>query len=337
MIDMTRAAAARRAPQAVRSDLWLGLLGLSLALALSGCVQATAGASPESPQAPAEGEAGAQAGGSQASDDEAEAKEAEKKVQFATSPDGTRIAFDVTGTGPAIILLHGGGQTRASWNEVGYVEPLSKQYTVIAMDLRANGESGKPDTADAYALDRQLEDIIAVADAAGATRFHLWGFGHGATIGRYLAARSDRVISAVLVGANMGAPITGMVKDAIAGMGAKWLPMLEAQKAGTLDMSTMTPGDRSAWDGGIAISALALGALVEYPPLEPAEIKVPTLWLVGSADTNAMENAKEYEGKLEGTMVTFKQISGASYSDSFARSEPVLAEVQPFLAAQAGS
>lgn len=334
MIDMTRAVIPCRATQAVRSDLWHGLLGLTLALALSGCVQATAGAGPESAQAPAT-EAAAQEGGAQASDEDAESTET--PAQFATSADGTRIAYEVTGTGPAIILLHGGGQTRDSWDEVGYVEPLAKQYTVIAMDLRANGESGKPDTAEAYALDRLLEDIIAVADAAGATRFHLWGFGHGATIGRYLAARSDRVISAVLVGANMGAPITGMVKDAIVGMGAKWLPMLEAQKAGTLDLSTMTPGDRSAWDGGIAISALALGALVEYPPLEPTEIKVPTLWLVGSADTNAMENAKEYEGKLEGTMVTFKQISGASYSDSFARSEPVLAEVQPFLAAQAGS
>jgi pimeloyl-ACP methyl ester carboxylesterase len=328
MIVMTRAAGARRAT-----------LGLSLAVALSGCTQATADARPESAQAPAAQETSKpQSPQAAAADKEAASKEAaQKKPRFATSADGTRIAYEVTGTGPALMLLHGGGQTRTSWNERGYVEPLAKKFTVITLDLRGNGDSGKPDTAEAYALDRVLEDLVAVADAAGAARFHLWGFGHGATVGRYMAARSDRVISAVLVAANMGAPITGIVKDAILGMRTKWQPMLDEQKAGTLDLKKLSPGDRGAWDGGIAISALALGAMVEYPPLEPSEIIVPTLWLVGSADTNALENVKEYEGKLTGTKVTLKQISGASYSDSFAKSEPVLAEVLPFLAAQTGS
>lgn len=326
MIDQTRAAGVCRAT-----------LGISLALALSACVQATAGSRPET-ATPASGDTGQPAATQPAaSAGTGQSKEAASKARFATSPDGTRIAYDVTGSGPALMLLHGGGQTRTSWNERGYVEPLAKQFTVITVDLRGSGESGTPDTAEAYALDRVLEDLIAVADSAGATRFHVWGFGHGATIGRYLAARSDRVISAVLVAANMGAPITGVVKDAILGMRAKWQPLLDAHKAGTLDLKTLSPGDRGAWDGGIAISSLALGALVEYPPLEPSEIKVPTLWLVGSADTHALENAREYEGKLSGTSVTLKQISGASYSDSFAKSEPVLAEALPFLSSHAGS
>ena len=45
-------------------------------------------------------------------------------TRFATSPDGTRIAYDGTGTGPAIVLLHGGGGTRHDWHEAGYVERL---------------------------------------------------------------------------------------------------------------------------------------------------------------------------------------------------------------------
>ena len=43
---------------------------------------------------------------------------------FATSPDGTRIAYDVTGKGPVVMLLHGGGQTRKVWHEQGYVERI---------------------------------------------------------------------------------------------------------------------------------------------------------------------------------------------------------------------
>ena len=252
---------------------------------------------------------------------------------MATSRDGTKISFDVEGTGPALLLVHGGGQTGRSWRERGFVEKLRGQFTVITMDLRGSGESGKPATPDAYALDRILDDLTAVADAAKAPRFHLWGFGHGATIGRYLAARSPRVISAVLVSANFGPPLEGVVRDAVAGMRAKWLPLVQQQMAGTLKVDTLSNSDRTAWDAGVAVSALALGALMDYPPLEPAEIKAPTLWVMGAADTSAMENVKAYEGKLAGTTVTLKLLSGASYTDSFGKSDLSLAVALPFFLA----
>jgi pimeloyl-ACP methyl ester carboxylesterase len=174
-----------------------------------------------------------------------------------------------------------------------------------------------------------------VADAAGAKRFHLLGFGHGGSIGRYLAARSDRVISAVLVGMDMGPTLSGPVKDAVVAMRAKWQPLLESQKAGTFDVKKLSIGDRDAWDHGVALSAIALGALVDYPPVQPADIKAPTLWLIGAADASGMENVKQFEGKLTGTKLTFKQLSGLSYTDSFARIDPVLAEVEPFFASTA--
>lgn len=247
------------------------------------------------------------------------------------SRDGTKIVYDVEGSGPALLLVHGGGQTGRSWAERGYVEKLKDKFTVITMDLRGSGESGRPAVPDAYLLDRHLEDLAAVADAAKAPRFHLWGFGHGATIGRYLAARSDRVISAVLVSASFGTPLEPMVKDAVTGMRAKWLPLVQQQMAGTLKLDALSNSDRTAWDAGVAVSALALGAMIDYPPLEPAEIKAPTLWLIGAADTSAMENVKGYEGKLAGTKVTLKLLNGASYADSFGKSELSLAEAVPFL------
>ena len=257
------------------------------------------------------------------------------KFPTITATDGTKIAYDVSGSGPALLLLHGGGQTRNSWAERGYVDRLAKKFTVIRMDLRGSGDSARPDTIAAYALDTVLADILAVADAAGAKRFHLWGFGHGASIGRYLAVRSDRVISAVLVGMDMGPTLSGPVKEAIAAMRAKWQPVLEGHKAGTLDLKTLSIGDRDAWDHGVALTAIQLGAMLDYPPVPPADIKAPTLWLIGAADASGMENVKQFEGKLGGTKVTFKQLSGLSYTDSFARIDPVLAEAEPFLASTA--
>jgi len=70
--------------------------------------------------------------------------QAAPRTQYAVSTDGTRIAYDVTGSGPVVILLHGGGATRRSWHEAGYVSRLAAEFTVVTMDLRGNGESGRP-------------------------------------------------------------------------------------------------------------------------------------------------------------------------------------------------
>ena len=299
-----------------------------LAAAMVACAQ-TAQQGKTAPQKPA---ANTQKSGAAAAqkpaDDQAKAP---PKPLIATSPDKTALAYEVGGAGPALILVQGAGETRRSWQERGYADRLRKQFTVITFDRRGTGDSGKPMGVDAYALDTVLADILAVADAAGAKRFHIWGFGDGATIVRYLAARSDRVISAVIVGASMGPALTGIAKDAIAAMRAKWKPLIDANAAGKLDLTSLSPGDRAAWENGVAISALSLGALLDFPPLEPADIKAPTLWLIGIEDEAARANIKEYEPKLKGTNVTLKPLNSLSYSDTFIKSEAVLAEVEPFL------
>lgn len=304
---------------------------VAAALALTACAtakpagSAPPAAAPAATQKPAPPAAGAPAAATQ--------KPAPRRS--VNSADGTKITYDVTGSGPVLLMLHGGGQTGKSWAERGYVDKLKERFTVVTMDLRGNGESGRPSGPDAYALDKHLQDIAAVADAAKAPRFHIWGYGHGATIGRYLAARSDRVISAVLVSANFGPPFEGMVRDAVLGMRAKWLPYVQQQQAGTLKLEAMPASDRTAWDAGVQNTAMALSAMVDYPPLEPGEIKAPTLWLMGAGDTSAMENVKAYESKLAGTKVTMKLLSGASYTDTFARIDLSLAEAIPFLGGSA--
>ena len=74
------------------------------------------------------------------------------------------------------MLLHGGGQTRRVWRDAGYVSRLTSEFTVITVDIRGNGDSDKPTTVGAYAIDTLIADFLAVADAVGAQRFSLWGF-----------------------------------------------------------------------------------------------------------------------------------------------------------------
>jgi pimeloyl-ACP methyl ester carboxylesterase len=310
----------------------LKTVSIILALTASACATSRPSGSPQTPSAPSA--APAAAGAAAAAGTPAPAATTRRT---ATAKDGTRLVYDMTGTGPFLVMLHGGGQSARSWADRDYVTRLKDRFTLVTPDARGSGESGKPATLEAYALDTLIADVLTVADAAGAKQFHLWGFGHGATIGRYLAARSDRVLSAVLVASEFGPALSGTVKEAVTGMRAKWQPLVDQQKAGTLKVDALPLSDRTAWDNGIAVSAMSLGAMLDYPPLEPAEIKVPTLWLVGAADTSGMENVKAYEGKLAGTKVTFKALSGASYTDSFGKSEVPLADALPFLTAQAGA
>jgi pimeloyl-ACP methyl ester carboxylesterase len=260
-------------------------------------------------------------------------------AKFVTSKDGTKIAYEVTGSGPAIMLLHGAGQSRAEWNRTDYIKRLAPHFTVVAVDLRGNGESDRPTTPAAYALDRFAEDLLAVADAAGVERFHVWGFAYGGIIGRSLAARSDRVRALSYIGLPLGPAASGVYKDAISGFIARWQPIIAEQEAGTLDRSKLSPGDYEALTkGGVKLTVAWQSALLEYPAMDPAEFNVPTLWVVATGDTDAMASVKAYEGKLTGTNVTLALIDGPSHSETLQRIDLTFDKLVDFTKkAEAGS
>lgn len=61
--------------------------------------------------------------------------------RFATSPDGIDVAYEVRGEGtPTLVLVHGWSCDRGYWD--GQVEPLSRRFRVVTLDLAGHGESG---------------------------------------------------------------------------------------------------------------------------------------------------------------------------------------------------
>ena len=159
-------------------------------------------------------------------------------TQLVTSRDGTRIAYEVAGNGPALVLLHGGGQDRQVWRKAGWTERLTGRFRAIAIDIRGSGESARPIDTAAYSIARHCEDVLAVADAVGAGRFSLWGYSYGGNIGRYLAARSDRVERFVMIGVPFGPSASENFRAMILQMQQRWKPAMEAERAGTLDISS---------------------------------------------------------------------------------------------------
>ncbi|WP_020389494.1 alpha/beta hydrolase [Kribbella catacumbae] len=79
-----------------------------------------------------------------------------------TSTDGTKLEYDRTGSGPAVVLIGAGPTGRTANAELAAL--LSASCTVLNYDRRGRGGSG--DTAP-YSVDRELEDLAAVVAAAG--------------------------------------------------------------------------------------------------------------------------------------------------------------------------
>ena len=93
-----------------------------------------------------------------------------------TSKDGTIITYDKLGQGPAVILVCGGSVDRMSNAELAQL--LSPDFTVYNYDRRGRNESG--DTPP-YAVEREIEDIDALIDAAGGSAA-LFGSSSGAAL-----------------------------------------------------------------------------------------------------------------------------------------------------------
>jgi alpha-beta hydrolase superfamily lysophospholipase len=95
---------------------------------------------------------------------------------YATSADGTRIAYETVGSGPLVVLVEGGFGTRADARE--YAGALSGRFTAAVYDRRGRGDSG--DTQPS-APERELDDLRAVIDALGGSAF-VYGHSSGGAL-----------------------------------------------------------------------------------------------------------------------------------------------------------
>jgi pimeloyl-ACP methyl ester carboxylesterase len=101
------------------------------------------------------------------------------------SADGTTIAYDIAGEGPALIYVNGAIQHRAISQEAAEMASLlSPHFTVITYDRRGRGESG--DT-QPYAVEREIEDLAALIEVAGGSACVF-----GESSGAVLALRAAR-------------------------------------------------------------------------------------------------------------------------------------------------
>lgn len=125
-------------------------------------------------------------------------------IQYFTSFDGTKIAYQVKGSGKPVFLIHGFIVNSDSWRRANlYKDLIASGYQVILPDLRGNGKSDKPHTAEAYMNDAEAKDLMKLADALKINSYDMIGYSRGAIITSRIMILDTRVRKSVLGG--MGA------------------------------------------------------------------------------------------------------------------------------------
>ncbi|MCP9963034.1 alpha/beta fold hydrolase [Streptomyces somaliensis] len=110
------------------------------------------------------------------------------------SKDGTRIAYERSGTGPALIMVDPAGRYRELGSYRSLAKLLAQHFTVFVYDRRGRGASSDRQP---YALEREIDDLAALIEAAGGSAF-VYAMTSGALLALHAAA-ADLPIPALAV------------------------------------------------------------------------------------------------------------------------------------------
>ncbi len=258
---------------------------------------------------------------------------------------------------PLLILLHGFPEFWWAWRK--QITPLAEAgYHVVAPDMRGYNTSDAPQDVASYRLDTLAADVIALADACGAERFHLVGHDWGAVIGWWVAARHPGRLNRVVlmdgphpdVWAKQAVkhPTQALRSTYVAFFQLPWLPEatlggfdfagLRAMMQGSAKADTFEAGAldcyAEAWAHPGSLTAMLnyYRALRERPlGAEPARLTPPTLILWADDDRFLERHVAEASIALcdRGTL---EIVEGASHWLHLEQPDQVNARIIDFLA-----
>jgi 2-succinyl-6-hydroxy-2,4-cyclohexadiene-1-carboxylate synthase len=231
------------------------------------------------------------------------------------SVNDVHLNVEVTGTGPAILLLHGFTGSSITWASL---LDVCQEYTTIVVDLLGHGHSDCPSAPDRYRMEHCVEDLFTLLDHLDIQRIAVLGYSMGGRVALHLALRApERLWALVLESASPGiadaterecrrrsdaALAKAIERDGIAAFVDRWqaLPLfatqtqLPAAVQEELRCQRLNNNPR-----GLANSLRGLGAGMQEPVLQSlGQIQVPTLLLAGALDGKYCKLARQMAAVL---------------------------------------
>lgn len=213
-------------------------------------------------------------------------------------PDGTVISFQVTGSGPPLVLVHAAASDARQWARV--LPLLAPDFTVLAIERRGRGASG-PIRAG-HSLELEYGDIAAVARAAGSPVF-LVGHSSGARFALHAALQVPALAGLVLYEPPPPEALAPGVLDALAALKAaghreRILEMFLLDVAGNDEEALAFIRERPIWpimvDNALTLPAeLRAGQDYRFDPEAFATLAVRTTCLVGELSGPEVRHAAD--------------------------------------------
>ena len=252
-----------------------------------------------------------------------------------TSKDGTVIAYEKTGNGPPVILVDGALCSRAFGPMPGLAQLLAKDFTVYIYDRRGRNESG--DT-QPYSVEREVEDIEALIDEAGAPAF-VFGTSSGGALALEAALKLGKKIRKLAI---YEPPYNSekVMMQAWKDYRKQLTELLSAGRRGDAAelfmLSVGTPADQVAgmrfapiWPAFEAVApTLAYDAAVlgdrSVPTKRAASVTVPTLAMNGTAIPFMLDTAQALAKAIPGAQ--HRTLEGQTHDVALDVIAPVLIE-----------
>ena len=119
---------------------------------------------------------------------------------FTIERNGVTLQGCMGGQGAPLLLLHGHPQTHAMWHCVA--PTLAQRFTVVMMDLRGYGDSGRPSADESHAAYSKREmalDALAVMQSLGFAQFQVLAHDRGARVAHRLAADHVQAVQRMML------------------------------------------------------------------------------------------------------------------------------------------
>ncbi len=259
---------------------------------------------------------------------------------------GEGIAYEVVGSGPPLVLLH--GFTASSATFMNNIPRLSGRFTVIAVELLGHGNSESPEEPGPYAPAPAVARMVDLMDHLGYDEFLLCGHSLGGALALRVALdHPDRVAGLVIINSNSAAgkpewreairPRMQQLANRIRADGTEFMTHTrlfpgrssrlppEARAQLTRDFEDLQPA-------GVAGTAEAL--VVDVNAWERlGQLAVPTLVVIGDRDQDFVGAVEAFVGAMPRHLVSTVTLAGAGHAANLEQPEEFCSALLLFAAA----